>query len=94
MNGKADASFLMAPEDMRRRERKSIRRRMTSRGIRILVVAVLLQVSGNARAQLVSPVKVEFLQRFKEFIYLLSFHPASASSAQIKAPRSPLGCGK
>jgi hypothetical protein len=69
MNGKADANFQLAPEDTRRRERKSIRRRMTSRGICILVVAVLLQVSGNARAQLVSPVKVELLQRFKELIY-------------------------
>jgi hypothetical protein len=69
MNGKADASFLPGPEKQRRRERRNIRRRMTSRGIYILIVTALLYVGGNAHAQLISPAKVEFLQRFKELIY-------------------------
>lgn len=58
-------------------ERRSIRRWVISRGIHILIVTVLLNVSANAHAQPISPpsidflqrFKVELLQRFKEFIY-------------------------
>jgi hypothetical protein len=64
-------------EDKRRWERRNIHRRMTCRGICILIFASLLHVGENAHAQLLSPpggelrqrIKIELLQRFKEFIY-------------------------